>query len=99
MFGFSAIELRLIRPPVNREKEIALLNLFALYEMNLLEIPTHSRAHLDSLRRFQPTDVFIPLNNIAGKRLYDRDDRRSGSTWCGTLATAARNKSNQKNEC
>jgi hypothetical protein len=95
MLRIRMIELRLIRPGVNREQEVALLHLLAFLEMNLIEIPADARTHFNGLRRFEPPDILVPLNHIARDRLNDGNSgRRSGGR--GMLSAAREQESDQK---
>jgi hypothetical protein len=54
--------------------------------MNLVEIAADARPDLHALRRFKPTDVFVPLDDLA------RDGHYDGNGWwwwrglCGVLS-------------
>ena len=50
VFRVRMIEFCLIRARINREQQIALLDLLSFLEMNLVEITADARPHLDGLR-------------------------------------------------
>src|SRR5437899_4245770 len=61
--------------------------------MHLVEITTNSGSDFNGLRRFEPSDVIIPFNNLARDWLDDSDDRRRRSGLGGILPAASRQQS------
>src|SRR6185503_12434594 len=89
--GFGAVVFRLIRTTINCEQQIAFLDLLAFLEMNLVKIAADARADFDGLRRFEPSDVFVPFDNLALDWLHDGDSRRLRSdAGFGLAASSAK---------
>src|SRR5204863_3152975 len=96
MLGVGPVEFRLIWAWINREQQIALLDLLALLEMHLVEITAHARPQLDGLRGFETSDIIVPLDDLTGDRLDDRNNRRRRSGLCGMLSTACHQQSDRE---
>src|SRR2546427_2290438 len=91
------IELRLIWARINREQQVALLDFLAFLEMNLVEVTADARPDFDSFRRFEPPDVFVPLDHFACDRLNDRNNGRR--PCLRRLLSAARQCADREHYC
>ncbi len=96
ILGVRAVEFRLIRARINRQQEVAFLHFLALLEMHLVEITTNAGSDFNGFRRFEPSDVIIPFNNLARDWLDDGNDRRRRSGLGGLLPAASRQQSSRK---
>src|SRR5882672_7294722 len=94
------IEFCLIRARINREQQVTLLDFLAFLEMNLVEITADARPHFDGLRRFEPPDVFVPLDYFARHGLNDGNGGRRWSRWLRAFSATREKRADQKSgEC
>src|SRR6185369_14258818 len=97
ILGIGSIEFCLIRARVNRDQKIALLDRFALLEMDLVEITADARPDFDGCRRFQPPDVFVPLDDFALDGLDNGHDGRRWR-WLGMFSATREQRADQKDQ-
>lgn len=90
------VEFRLVRARINRKQEVACLHLLALLEMNLVEIATNAGSDFNGLRRFEASDILVPLDHLASDWLDDGNDRRRRSGLRGVLPAAGHHQSDQE---
>ena len=73
---------------INLEQELALANLEAIAEPDADDLPRYPRADLDVLDRLEPTDVVVPVDDIALERIAYRNERRRRSLRRSVAARA-----------
>ena len=67
------VDRRLVGPGVDDEQDLVLLDDLAVLEADLLDIARDPGADLDPLHRLEAAGELVPLGELAGQRLGDRD--------------------------